>query len=174
MTVCTKMQYIYNTSACSYLTHLYVDRRGIFAICTEIRLYAALNTLRPRQDGRHFPDDIFKRIFLKENISISIKVSLNFVPKGRINNIWALILIMTWRRPGDKPLSERMYASLDLNELIEWCVHIIWVSKPCDTVPEYSGTTKPISWVLKPWPCGLYDQQPCYLICRKHESLIYT
>ena len=29
---------------------------------------AAINTLRPRQDGRHFPDDIFKCIFLNENV----------------------------------------------------------------------------------------------------------
>ena len=27
-----------------------------------------INTLRPRQDGRHFPDDIFKCIFLDENV----------------------------------------------------------------------------------------------------------
>ena len=27
-----------------------------------------INTLRPRQDGRHFPDDIFKCIFLNENV----------------------------------------------------------------------------------------------------------
>ena len=27
-----------------------------------------LNTLRPRQDGRHFPDDIFKCVFLNENV----------------------------------------------------------------------------------------------------------
>ena len=27
-----------------------------------------VNTLRPRQNGRHFPDDIFKRIFLNENV----------------------------------------------------------------------------------------------------------
>ena len=31
------------------------------------------NTLRPRQDGQHFPDDIFKSIFLHENVWISIK-----------------------------------------------------------------------------------------------------
>ena len=29
-----------------------------------------INTLRPRQDGRHFPDDIFKCIFLNENARI--------------------------------------------------------------------------------------------------------
>ena len=27
-----------------------------------------LNTLRPRQNGRHFPDDVFKCIFLNENV----------------------------------------------------------------------------------------------------------
>ena len=39
-----------------------------------------VNTLRPRQDGRHFPDDIFKHIFLKENFWIWIQISLKFVP----------------------------------------------------------------------------------------------
>ena len=68
----------------------------------------AINTLRPRQNGRHFADDIFKRIFLDENIRISIKISLKFVPKGPINNIPTLVQIMAWRRPGDKPLSEPM------------------------------------------------------------------
>ena len=39
---------------------------------------------------------------------MSIKISLKFVPKGLINNIQALVQIMTWRRLGDKPLSEAM------------------------------------------------------------------
>ena len=47
----------------------------------------AFNILRPRQNDRPFPDDIFKCIFLNENEWISIKVSLTFVPKGPINNI---------------------------------------------------------------------------------------
>ena len=42
-------------------------------------------TLRPRQNGHHFPDDIFKHSFLNENVSITI--SLTFVPWGRINYI---------------------------------------------------------------------------------------
>ena len=71
-----------------------------------------LNTLRPRQDGRRFPDDTFERIFLKENVIILIKISLKFVPKGPINNIPALVQIMAWRRSGDKPLSEPMMVSL--------------------------------------------------------------
>ena len=40
-----------------------------------------LNILRPRQNGRHFPDDIFKCIFLNENVWIVIKISVKFVPK---------------------------------------------------------------------------------------------
>ena len=38
------------------------------------------NTLRPRRNGRHFADDTFKRIFLNTNVTISIKISLKFVP----------------------------------------------------------------------------------------------
>ena len=70
------------------------------------------NILRPRQNGRQFADDIFKCIFLNENILIPIKISLTFVPKGSINNIPALVQIMAWRRPGDKPLSEPMMVNL--------------------------------------------------------------
>ena len=71
-----------------------------------------MNSLRPRQNGRLFADDTFRRIFVYENIRISTKKSLKFVPKGLINNITALVLIMAWRRPGDKPLSEPMIVSL--------------------------------------------------------------
>ena len=67
-----------------------------------------VNTLRPRQNGRHFADDIFKWIFLNKNLWIPIKISLTFVPQGPINNIPALVQIMAWHRPGDKPLSEAM------------------------------------------------------------------
>ena len=71
-----------------------------------------LNTLRPRQNGRHFADDILKWIFLNENVWIPIEISLKFVPKGPIENIPALVWIMAWRRPGDKPLSEPIMVTL--------------------------------------------------------------
>ena len=67
-----------------------------------------LKTLRPRQHGRHFADDIFKRIFLNENVWILIEFSPKFVPEGPIDNIPSVVQIMAWRRPGDKPLSEPM------------------------------------------------------------------
>ena len=84
------------------------------------------NTLRSRRNGRLFADDTFNRIFLNENIKISIKISLKFVPTGPINKIPALVQIMAWCRSGGKPLFEPMmvsllmhiiYASLGLSEL---------------------------------------------------------
>ena len=58
---------------------------------TYMKYVELLNTLRPRQNGRHFVDAIFRRIFLNDNVRISITISLKFVPKGPINNIPALV-----------------------------------------------------------------------------------
>ena len=80
-----------------------------------------INTFRPRQDGRYFTDDVLKCIFLNENVWISLKIPMKFVPKGPINNIPALVPIMAWRRPGDKPLSEPMLVSVPTH---------IWVTRP--------------------------------------------
>ena len=92
-----------------------------------------VNTLRPRQDGRHFADDIFKCIFFNENVSIAIRISLKFVPKGPINNNLALVQIMAWRRPGDKPLSEPMMVSLP--------THI------CVTLPQWVNQKSLDLWI---------------------------
>ena len=74
--------------------------------------FTEFNTLRPRQNGRNFPDHIFKPIFLNENVWIVIKISMKFVPKDPINNIPALVQIMAWHLIGNKPLSEPMMAYL--------------------------------------------------------------
>ena len=79
---------------------------------SEVNMHHFINILRPRQNGRHLSDDTFRCIFLNENVWILIKISLKFVPKGRINNIPALVQIMAWHRPGHKPLSEPMMVSL--------------------------------------------------------------
>ena len=98
----------------SYQFQLSTDRRQ------------AIDTLRMRQNGRHCPDTIFKCIFLSENVWIVIKISLKFVPKVQINNSSALVQIMAWWRPGDKPLSGltmvglHIYASPGLNGLMTW------------------------------------------------------
>ena len=81
----------------------------------------AVNTLRPRQKGRHFTDDIFKCIPLNENVWILIKIS---IPNVQIINILALVQIMAWCRSGDSHYLNqwwldywRIYASSGLNEL---------------------------------------------------------
>ena len=47
-------------------------------------------------------------MFLNENVRISIRISLKFVPKGPIDNKSAFVQVMAWRRTGDKPLPEQM------------------------------------------------------------------
>ena len=107
------------------------------------RFSCMLNTLRPRQNGRHFADDTFNRIFVNENVRISIEFSLKFVPKGPINNIPALVQIMAWRRSGDKPLSEPKMVSLP--------THI------CVTRPQWVNCVIKIIWAL-----SLYIFHPFY------------
>ena len=100
------------------------------------------NTLRPRQNGRYFADDTFKHVFMNENVRISINISLKFVPKGLINNIPALVQIMAWRGPGDKPLSEPMLVSLSM--------HI------CVTRPQWiNDDTRPSGHISHPAPSSL-------------------
>ena len=113
------------------------------------------NTLRPRPTGRHFADDVFTCIFLNENVWIPIKISMNFVPKGPINIIPALVQIMAWRRPGDKPLSEPMVVSLTTHICVtrpQWEI----ITAPL-TQPDYYQT--PTSDIFK---YSFGDQGPLY------------
>ena len=89
-----------------------------------LSLLNPINTLRPRQNERHFADDIFNCILLNENVWWNlIKISLKFVPKGPINNIPSLVQIMACRLVGTKPFTDadywRIYESLGLRELKE-------------------------------------------------------
>ena len=47
-------------------------------------------------------------IILNENLWISIKIALKFIPKGPVNDITALFQIMAWYLPGGKPLPKPM------------------------------------------------------------------
>ena len=87
-----------------------------------------VNSSRPRQNGLHFADDIFKCIFFNENVWIPLKISLTFVPKDQINNIPALVQIMAWCRSGDKPFSEPM--------MVSFLTHI------CVTRPQWVNTLR--------------------------------
>ena len=84
----------------------------IWITCDIPGLRNHINTLKPRQNCGHFTDDIFKCIFLNENVWILQNISLQFISKVRINNIPAMVQIMVWCQPGDKSLSETMMVSL--------------------------------------------------------------
>ena len=90
------------------------------------------NTLRPRQNGRRIADDVFKCIFLNENVWI--KISLKFISKVPVNNIPALVRVMAWRRSGDKSLSEPMMVRLP--------THI------CVTRPQWVNCNKDVFLIL--------------------------
>ena len=83
-----------------------------------IGLYNLFNKWPPFR-RRHF-----QMHFLNENVWISIKILLKFVPEGPINNIPALFQTMTWCWSGDKSLSESMVFNLMMYICIT-CPH--WV-----------------------------------------------
>ena len=66
-----------------------------FSVCEES------THLPPEQNGCHFPDDIFKNIFINEMFCILIRISLKFALKGPINNT-VLVQVMAWHRTGDQ------------------------------------------------------------------------
>ena len=70
------------------------------------------NPQPPEQKGRHFPDDIFKRIFVNENVRILIKMSLKFLTKAPIDKTPVFGQVMAWHRASDKPLPEAMLTLL--------------------------------------------------------------
>ena len=120
------------------------------------------NTLRPRQNGWHFPDAIVKCIFVNKNVWIYIKISLKFVPKGPIDNIPSLVQVMAWHRSGDKTSNYlnqqwlvhwRISASPDPNELTQtfWPIpgcHIAFASKRIHDVYLVGFDSRVI---LQPW-----------------------
>ena len=75
-------------------------------IMTQIHVTGSqwINKLRPRQMAAILQTTCWKCIFVNENLQISIKISLKFVPNGPI--IPALFQIMAWRWPDIKPLFE--------------------------------------------------------------------
>ena len=116
---------------------------------------ATANTLRPRQDGRHFADDIFTCIFVNENCCILITFSLKYIRKGPMDNNPALVQIMAWRRSGEKPLSEPMMVSLLTHICVtrpQWVnlFHILPSSKPMGDFRQTSqhDVLLPLAWFL--------------------------
>ena len=103
--------------------YLPISFQNNFQLEYEIHI-SSRTTLGPRQDGRHFPDNIFKCAFLNENVWISIKNSRKCVPKGAIDNISLLVQKMAWCRPYIYIyIYIYIYASIGLNELTGFKQH---------------------------------------------------
>ena len=85
-----------------------------------------INTLRPRQNCRHFADGNFKCIFLSKNYEFRLK--FHWLLFLRVQITLFQNRIMTWRRPGYKPLSETIMVRLP--------THI------CVTRPQWFNTLK--------------------------------
>ena len=74
-----------------------------YAMCYQIiifrcRYMLCYQHIETKTNDRHFANDIFKCIFLNENVRISSEIWPNFVSKVPINNIPALNEIMACRR----------------------------------------------------------------------------
>ena len=74
-----------------YLNDTDVRPTSSWHLSEDFRYKLWFNKLRPRQNGRHFADDIFKCIVLNESVWIPIEMSLKLVPNDPINNIPALV-----------------------------------------------------------------------------------
>ena len=94
------------------------------SICVGINkqmlFYRTLNSFPPRSKWPPFWEKTFSNDLLEWNDRNAIQICLKLVPSGPVNNIEALIRIMAWRRPGDKPLSKPMMVSLPTHICVTW------------------------------------------------------
>ena len=112
-----------------------------------------VNALRPRQNGWHFAYAIFKCILLNEKW-ISIEISLTFISNRPINNIPALVQIMAWCQPDDKPWSEAMMVRLPTHICVTMSQASYMVSAPhCWNPIQYQ------CWLSSLMPYGINRPQ---------------
>ena len=108
---------------------------------------------------KHFADDILICILFSEKVWILIKISLMFLPKGPIDNMFALDQMIAWCRPGDKPLSKTM--------LVRLVQHTSRVSS------QKGPTRHAYAWQIGPFwqdTLKLCDTQPQLVTCKKGMS----
>ena len=79
---------------------------------TEITTYISAQHIEAETKWPPFSGRHFQIHFRKENVWMSIQMSLKFLPKVPINNIPALFQIMAWSLPGVKPLFGTMTVRL--------------------------------------------------------------
>ena len=138
--------------------------------------YWTINTMRPTRNDQHLEDDIFKRVFFNENVWISFKISLKFVPKGPIDNVPTLVQIMAWRLPGDKPLSEPMtHICVPRPQWVKkWKAGIFQDSFGCvwDSSQKTNSYNR-IKMCLHGFPSQRVSGAKCFSISWRHHANIY-
>ena len=109
------------------------------------------NSSPPEQNGRHFADEMFIRIFSNENVLIPNKISLKYITWGPIDNMSALVQITAWRRPGDKPLSEPLLTQFtDAYELAGRCGwHVYDMHDIISSWQLLKGLATGMAWCLR-------------------------
>ena len=124
---------IFHKSICSYQRHLR-NTRLCCCLFLKLRRYSdqlcclSWQQIEAEKKWPPFTRRQFQMHFLKRKCTFFTTISLNFVLNGPINNILALVRIMAWRRPGDKPLSEPMVVSLLTHIYVTWHQ---WVNGSC-------------------------------------------
>ena len=146
-TNCWSYQFIVFIGICMWWPNMCISLIKLWSIWTGVKI--TLTHWGPDKMAANILTT-FSNAFFKENVWISIDISLKCVCEGQINNIPALVQIMAWRRPGDKPLSEPM--------MIDLLMHI------CCTLPQrvnwdhsgYGLTHERwhynVTWPLIGWP----------------------
>ena len=80
---------------------------------------SSLNTLRSRQNGRHFPDDIFGHVFSSMKMhEFRLRFYWSLLPRVKLNDIPALVQMMALCRSGDQGWGEYTTQVLVLPKLI--------------------------------------------------------
>ena len=133
-----------------------------------------MNTFRPRQNARHFPD-ILKCIIFNKIVWISMKISLKYALTVLINNIPVLVQIMVWRRPGDNPFSEPMMVTLLTRICVtQWMKMPLLIAKFCPSkVNTHVCCIGVIAWYWRfIWSCiyACRDSVPGLWGYRTHRS----
>ena len=96
-----------------------------------------------------------------------------FVPKGSIDNISALVQILAWRRPGNKPMSEPMLVNLLMHICVtrpQW-VKILPHGKQGFVIPPEQRSCWGVYWFhsVRPCPSVRASRLPCPL-CNIYSS----
>ena len=105
---------------CNSLMHCWVNHWLCFVILTWHVSGHWLNAVNWSHWGPDKVDDILQTTFSNafcwmKMFWLQLKFHWVFFPKGPIHNIPALVQIMAWRGPGEKPLSEPMMIILPMH-----------------------------------------------------------